>query len=232
MKLKAVFFDLDNTLLDHSKTEMEAKREIYKMYREVFEDVTFEEFHDVYVKHNNKLWHLLTEEKITKDYLRLHRVKDSLEELNLNSEKSLEISYKYIEVYSQGFHMIDGALEVLEEVKEKFPLGIITNGFAEVQKIKLEKTGLAKYFQSIVCSEDVGRMKPHPSIFDFAVKSLNSTAEESIYIGDNYLADIVGGRDFGMKTVYFNYHNNELKDCVADFEIKDIKEILNILFLF
>lgn len=229
MKLTAVFFDLDNTLLDHSKTEMEAKREIYKMYREVFEDVSFEEFHDVYVKHNNRLWHLLTEEKITKDYLRLHRVKDSLEELNLNSEKSLEISYKYIEVYSQSFFMIDGAIEVLEEIKDKFPLGIITNGFVEVQKIKLEKTGLSKYFQSVVCSEDVGRMKPHPSIFDFAVKSLNSIAEESIYIGDNYLADIVGGRDFGMKTVYFNPHNNEVKDCVADFEIKDIKEVLPIL---
>lgn len=229
MKLKAVFFDLDNTLLDHSKTEMEAKKEIYKMYRKIFKDVTFEDFHEAYVKHNNRLWDLLTEEKITKEYLRLHRVKDSLEELNLNSEKSLEISCKYIEIYSQGFHLIEGAIEVLEELKNEFQLGIITNGFDEVQKIKLEKTGLAKYFQSVVCSEDVGKMKPHPSIFDFAVKSLNSKTDESIYIGDNYLTDIVGGKDFGMKTVYLNPKNNVVKDSVADFEIKDIKEVLSIL---
>ncbi|MCC7429459.1 YjjG family noncanonical pyrimidine nucleotidase [bacterium] len=225
MKIKAIFFDLDDTLLDHSFAELQAQKEIFRLYKPIFNGVSFENYHETYVKHNSKLWELITQEKITKTYLRLHRIKDTLEELNLNSEKSMEISDNYIEIYSRNFSLSEGTVEILEHFKNQFPLGIITNGFGEIQVQKLEKTGLKKYFQTVICSENVGKMKPHPLIFETATKSLNILPNEAIYVGDNYNADIIGGKNFGMQTVFYNPKGKIIENSVADLEIANFSEL-------
>ena len=106
---------------------------------------------------------------------------------------------------------------------------IITNGFKEVQKLKLEKSNLSKYFKTITISEDVGVKKPDKFIFNHAIKKANATIQNSVMIGDNYNADIIGAYDIGMKSIYFNFHKTDEKERRNVVIIEDLKDILQIL---
>jgi putative hydrolase of the HAD superfamily len=90
---------------------------------------------------------------------------------------------------------------------------IITNGFKEVQYTKLENCRLDRFFDIIVCSEEVGFNKPDPKIFQYALTKAGTTAEHSFMIGDDYEVDILGAEGVGMKAVHFNpqIQNNQIK---------------------
>ena len=106
---------------------------------------------------------------------------------------------------------------------------IITNGFKEVQRRKLEKSDLLKYFSTITISEDVGVKKPDEIIFKHALQESNSLIENSVMIGDNYNADILGANNIGMKSIYFNFHKTQEEQKKDILVIDDLKEILEIL---
>ena len=124
---------------------------------------------------------------------------------------------------------MDGTITSLEYLKIKgYILHIITNGFEEVQHIKLKESGLDKYLDVVVTSEQVGKRKPHMMVFDYALKKSGATKDDSIMIGDDLHADIIGARNFGMDQVYYNpdrkVHNEEVT-----FEIERIKQLKKIL---
>ena len=105
---------------------------------------------------------------------------------------------------------------------------IITNGFEEVQFIKLEKSNLAQYFEEVITSENAGQKKPHPTIFDFALNLTGAKKEESLMIGDNLEADILGAQQFGIDQVYFNPEKASHQVSVTH-EISDLKQLIPIL---
>ncbi len=87
-----------------------------------------------------------------------------------------------------------------------FILAIITNGFAEIQHVKLAACGLSSYFKRVFISEEVGRPKPHPGIFHAAVTAFHASKKNTLMIGDNWENDIVGAKRYGIGQVYFNPH--------------------------
>jgi putative hydrolase of the HAD superfamily len=100
-----------------------------------------------------------------------------------------------------------------------FQLHIITNGFQEVQFIKLENCGLRAFFDVIVCSEFVGKNKPELAIFKYALNQANAKAERAVMIGDDYHVDVAGALRAGMQAVWFdpsgkNTYNYE--NCIAE----------------
>lgn len=100
---------------------------------------------------------------------------------------------------------LDGAVNLLNALKGKFKLGIITNGFIELQQARLERTGLRDYFDLLVISEEVGIAKPHPGIFDHALASVGNPAREQVLmVGDNPESDILGGLNAGLDTCWLN----------------------------
>ena len=140
-----------------------------------------------------------------------------------------KLAIDYIEHLSDFNHLIPNTILVLDYLHLKYNMHIITNGFKEVQRRKLEKSDLLKYFRTITISEDVGVKKPDKIIFKHALQKSNSLIENSIMIGDNYNADILGANNIGMKSIYFNFHKTQEEQKEDVVIIEDLKEILEIL---
>ncbi|MCH2225602.1 MAG: HAD-IA family hydrolase, partial [Crocinitomicaceae bacterium] len=117
--------------------------------------------------------------------------------------------------------------ETLSYLKKKYPLHIITNGFKEIQSIKLAGSNLDKYFDVVLCSEDVGVNKPNRRVFEKAMTLAKSSAENSLMIGDNLEADIMGAQKVGLSTILFDpkREHTSVKNNVIH-ELKDLKQIL------
>lgn len=201
-----LFFDLDNTLWDFDKNSKAVLEQLFSENN--FESklsVDFETFHDFYYKKNDELWHLYYFNKIKKEELRYKRFHDTLLNFGLdNLHLSKAIAEDYVKISPYSKHLKEGCIEVLDHLSSDYHLHIITNGFAEVQDIKIDNCGLRKYFKAIIISEEHGLTKPHVDIFRLGEKLANTTADKCIMIGDNWVSDIEGAVGAGWKAVYFN----------------------------
>jgi putative hydrolase of the HAD superfamily len=117
------------------------------------------------------------------------------------------LSVAYIDYLTTFNHLFEGALDILNYLRDKYELHIITNGFDEAQERKMHNSNIRNYFKTITNSEMVGVKKPNPRIFNFALDSANANPDESVMIGDSLEADIEGAHNIGMETIYFDYRN-------------------------
>ena len=120
------------------------------------------------------------------------------------------------------------AMEVLKYLQDKYALHLITNGFAEVQWLKIEHSGLKPFFEHIIISEEVGTQKPAKEIFEIAMERAKTNADECIMIGDNFNTDIVGARNAGMDQIFFNPKKNRKREPVT-YEVNSLIELKDIL---
>tara|TARA_B100001287_G_scaffold129930_1_gene109458 strand:- start:785 stop:1474 length:690 start_codon:yes stop_codon:yes gene_type:complete len=223
---KHLFFDLDHTLWDFDKNSFLTFEKLFVRHNI---DLGVESFLDVYLPINLKYWKLYREEKIDKTNLRFNRLNDTFNSLNIEIPHKLIniLSDEYIQFLTTFNYLIDGTLEILNYLHPNYKLHIITNGFQEVQTGKLEKSGISKFFDTVTNSEMVGVKKPNRKIFDFALSIANAEIENSIMIGDNIEADILGAKDIGMDTIYFNYHRSIIPDDIISIDfLTDIKLLL------
>ena len=121
-----------------------------------------------------------------------------------------------------------GTIEVLEYVKQKYDAHILTNGFSDVQEIKLNNAGIAKYFDKVITSESIGHKKPSREFFNYAFEATGSNCKEAVMIGDNLKTDILGARNVDMRSIYFN-PSGYAKPHKATYEINELVELFNIL---
>lgn len=206
--IRHIFFDLDHTLWDFDKNSGLAFDAIFAKHKI---EVEVEDFLKVYTPINANYWKLYREDKVSKEDLRYGRLKDTFEGMKVNvTDKTINsLSIDYIEHLPNHNHLLTGTKEILEYLHPLYDLHIITNGFKEVQHRKLESSGILSYFKTITTSEDVGVKKPHRKIFEVALQSANANIENSIMIGDNLEADILGAKNFGMEAIYYNYYKEE-----------------------
>ena len=203
-----IFFDLDHTLWDLDKNSQMAFDRIFKNN---FEGIKIEDFIEKYLPINQECWRLYQNDQITHQELRYNRLKLSFDALNysMTDENIDQISNDYIEFLTDNNYLFDGAIEVLEYLKPKYKLHIITNGFAHVQEKKINNASLGGYFTTITNSELAGVKKPNSIIFDYAVNLAQSSKENSIMIGDDFDADVNGALNAGMDAIFFNVKNIE-----------------------
>jgi putative hydrolase of the HAD superfamily len=221
-----IFFDLDHTLWDFDKNS-----EI--TYKIIFDELKIEvslvKFLGAYTNINKNLWKLFREEKIDKETLRYKRLKDTFAEISvvISDELLFIIADQYVYHLSKQIHLLDGTIKLLEYLKPKYTLHIITNGFAEVQEGKLNNTNLASYFDVIVNSEMAGVKKPNPIIFETALGLANVSKATSLMIGDSLEADVFGALDFGIDAICYNYHNENLPSHIK--YVNHLEELMHIL---
>lgn len=124
----------------------------------------------------------------------------------------------------------DDTFTVLDELKNDYKLLLLTNGSPDLQNTKLEMTPeLVPYFEHIVISGGFGKGKPHPSIFEHALRKLGVRADEAIMVGDNLMTDILGASKVGMKSVWINHNGTKPNEVTPTYEIKNLTELLPIL---
>jgi YjjG family noncanonical pyrimidine nucleotidase len=128
---------------------------------------------------------------------------------------------------------IDGALDLVDKLKGKAKLGIITNGFTELQKIRLEKTGFDEYIDLLVVSEEVGIAKPHPAIFNHALERMGHPDRNKVLmVGDNPDSDILGALNAGLHSCWLNRHNHQIRaDITPHYVVSSLKELMGLLCL-
>lgn len=213
-----LFFDLDRTLWDFEKNSEQALRLLFEKYKLADYFINFSAFHTLYTKINHDLWELYRFHKIQKEVLRVKRFADTLKIAGVENPKiALGLANDYVQISPRQTQLFPGTKEVLTSLREKdCRLHIITNGFKEVQHIKLNNSGLSHFFEVVLCSEEVGKNKPHQDVFKAALKKANASSKHSIMIGDDYEADIIGAKKVGMGTVLFdpnktNANNSETR---------------------
>jgi putative hydrolase of the HAD superfamily len=201
-KYNHIFFDLDGTLWDLYKNTEEA---LHLLFKEFELDLTlFEVFYRRYHYHNEKVWALYRIGKIEKEVLRTVRFSRAFDDAGIaySAEMIETFALRFLEICPRLPHLLDGAHELLKAASDKAQLHIITNGFKEVQGFKIEGGNLSSYFNVIVNSEDAGYRKPSKEIFDFALQKAGALASESLMVGDDWDADIIGARDAGMDQAF------------------------------
>ena len=232
MKLgyKHLFFDLDRTLWDFDAAAEVAFELIYDKYHLKGLGIpSAHECHEVYHPLNERLWKLYREEKITKDELNRTRFMKPLEHYGIHDiELADHLSEDYVYWSPRIVRLIPGTMELLEYLKPKYHLHLITNGFQEVQNTKLSLSGMKPYFETLTVSEEVGVKKPNPEIFRYALRKANASAEESLMIGDEMAVDIDGARAAGIDQIFFNPNRKEVEG-ERTFEVSNLKEIMLIL---
>lgn len=204
--VKHVFFDLDHTLWDFETNSRETLDEIYFRFELKSKGISeVLDFIHVYETVNAGLWAQYRENEITKEELRKSRFNLTFLELGIVSKKlAHEISEYYIFNSPRKLNLFDHTYFILDYLKEKYQLHIITNGFEEVQEIKLSRSKLKNYFTQIVTSEQIGFRKPSKFIFEHALKIAGAAPEESVMIGDDLESDVIGAMNCGFKGVFFN----------------------------
>lgn len=207
--VKDVFFDLDHTLWDFDKNSMLAFKRVFKKFNI---DIEFENFIAIYEPINLEYWKKYREEQVTKETLRRGRLIDSFEKFNIEySVQTIDdMADSYIEELPFDNHLFDGTLAILDYLAVRYQLHIITNGFEEVQYKKLKNSGIFHYFSTITTSEEVGLKKPNPLVFNKALEKANAIPNQSVMIGDSFEADILGAKNIGMETIFYNYRNENV----------------------
>ena len=224
--IQDVFFDLDHTLWDFERNSALAFGEIFNKQKI---EVDLDEFLKVYKPINFRYWELYRNNSVSKEALRYGRLKESFDSLKFETcDTTIDlIADDYIQYLPNNNHLLEGSHELLAYLKQKYRLHIITNGFEEVQQKKMVNSGIFDYFQTITTSEEAGVKKPHPEIFEKALQKSGALPVNSVMIGDNLEADIVGAFEFGLHVIYLN--SNEQAKHGQFPEIEKLKEVLNYL---
>jgi putative hydrolase of the HAD superfamily len=206
-KYKHLFFDLDRTLWDFDSNNIRTFAELYDKFELARRGVSdLQEFYIQYQKINVILWEEYKYNRITKEMLNFQRFNDILAHYNItDSGLAREMGTFYITVSPLKTILYPQTIETLEILHQKYQMHIITNGFEEVQYIKIENSGLGKYFDKIITSERAGCKKPERGIFDFALKETGANVLESIIIGDDPDADILGASLVGMDQIWVKH---------------------------
>lgn len=223
---ETIFFDLDHTLWDFEKNSALAFKAILQKHNI---DVDADAFIKEYVPINMQYWKLYRDGNISQEKLRYGRLKDTfaLLEQNVPDEMLDVLSEDYITHLPLNNHLYDGAIEVLEYLKPKYKLHIITNGFHTVQEGKLRNSNIHHYFDTVTNSELAGCKKPHPDIFEYAIKAANAEKHSSVMIGDCIEADVQGAIDCGLDAIYFNEFKKEAHPSIK--QVNHLQELKNLL---
>ncbi len=227
---KHIFFDLDHTLWDFDTNSKQALLQIYDEQKLTERGISsFDNFVGRYKAINDRYWALYHNNIVSKEKLRLGRFHDALKEFGVDDVALAEsMAQSYLDLSPMQTALFPDAIEVLGYLQQKYALHLITNGFAEVQWIKLERSGLRPFFEHIIISEEVGTQKPDKEIFEIAMERAKTVSTECVMIGDNYNTDIVGARNAGMDQIFFNPKKNRKREAVTH-EVATLLQLKEIL---
>ncbi len=224
--IKAIFMDIDNTLLDFSECAKFAMTRAFEKNNIPFKD----EYFSTFTKINHSLWREIEKGRLDKEGLYKTRWKNIFSELNINFNGEL-FEKDFVSSLFDSYQTVDGAEEILKYLKNKYILCAATNGPHAEQYSRLKNAGLFSYFDHIFISEDFGAAKPSKKFFDSCVKYLpDIKKDEILLVGDSITADIVGGVEYGLKTCWFNYYKmSNTSNVVSDYKINNLYELENIV---
>ncbi len=201
MRYRAVFFDADDTLFDYPSAERAALLACHWHFAVPGDE---EDFLAAYRRHNHDVWREFERGEIDQALLRVERFRRLAGELGLAALPLDRISAMYLEELSNQAQLLGGALDLVQRLSREYPLALITNGIASVQKRRFAASPILPYFQAVVISEEAGVAKPDPRIFTPALDKLGVEAGDVLYVGDSVTSDMAAARNAGMDFCWLN----------------------------
>ncbi len=211
MKIKTIFFDIDNTLLNHKGAEQKALLSIQSQY---FPDVDQKEFEEIWIKETKKNWKLFEEKKLNFEQQRNQRIIDVWNFYGkvIDHTEAAEIFQEYLKKYEENWEIFSGILTLINNLKKQnIKIGIISNGDREQQIQKITKINLIDLIEPdlIITSGGMEFSKPDERIFKLAQEKSKCIPEEILMVGDSLEQDIETPKNLGWQTFHINHIDNE-----------------------
>lgn len=227
MKYQALFLDMDGTFLDFHAAERQA---FYKAFQITGEEPD-EEKYLLYSRINDSLWKAFERGEIPKDAIRKSRYTKLFEKLHIEAD-GIAVELDYERFLGEGHELVENAEEVLAFLAERYPLYVVTNGFASVQKNRLKLSGIERFMKQIFISEEIGYQKPQKEFFDVCFSRIDPPVApgEVLLIGDSLSSDILGAKNAGIASCWFNPAGAENNGSVQpDYEIRTLLTLKELL---
>ncbi len=225
MKYRYLLFDMDDTLFDFQASELAAFQRVMEINKIPFS----EELYAGYREDNSKLWRAYESGQIEKEKIFEKRFAHMLERFGLEGDGIL-MEQQYRTGLGEGTHLMPDAKEVLDQLAERYPLYVVTNGVGHTQRKRLEDSGMRHYFKEVFISEEVGAAKPSPVYFDHVKANIpDFDAKQALIIGDSMGSDIKGGWQAGIDTCWFSQGEAGDQGEYVTYQIRSLKELLDLL---
>jgi len=211
--IRFIYFDLDDTLLDHHYAQEQALAASFAAFD--WGMATLTELQTVYHHINVQLWTDYAQGNVTKDELNTRRFSETI--ATLEAKVAMEaFKSHYLHTYAHHWQYISGAEATFRTVASRVPVGILTNGFVEIQSDKLARfPELRRLSAAVVISEEVGVLKPHPELFRWATQKAGVTPEEILCVGDSLASDVLGSLRAGWQAAWFR-RSSQLVEAPKD----------------
>ncbi len=224
--MKFLLLDLDGTIFDFNAAEHDALKTTFSAFGVVPTDNLIKRYLEI----NAPLWKCLERGEITREALLLKRFQLLSDEFGLGLvPKDVQAMYQY--ELSKRCFFLDGAEELLSSLAEEYEIYAVTNGNLLVQRPRIENAKLDRFFKDYFISEEVGYAKPDKRFFDVVFEKIaDFDPEEAIVVGDSLSSDILGAKNAGLISIYYNpeMHANNT-GIIPDYEITNLVEIKEIL---
>ncbi len=226
-----LLFDADGTLFDFELAEVKALESSFAHFHLPYDLTTAEIYHKI----NRQVWMEFEQGRITAEALRLARFERLFAVLQLPGDHHPFTPSSFSDVYLKGLSATSDLLEEAEAVvrvlKKRYRLAIITNGLKDVQRPRLANSALARDFEVIAISEEMGVAKPHPRFFELTFEQLGQPHKDQVLvIGDSLASDILGGINFGLDTCWYNPRDLPGDARISPkFQIHQLNELLTLL---
>lgn len=221
-----IYFDLDDTLLNHKKAEENGLRDVHKQLTEL-EAIPIDLLLNTYSHINKGLWLEYSKGLIGRHELHRRRFEETFEAIGVDGSLFAHAGTIYMDYYRTHWTWIEGAKVAYERIKEHYSTGIITNGFAETQWLKIKQFGFEECAPAIIISEELGVMKPHQKIFTEAAKRAQTRPEQILYVGDSLSSDVDGALEAGWSVAWFNPKKNSAEGRNPTFEFADFETLVS-----
>lgn len=216
-EIKAVFFDLDGTLLDRDTSLKRFIADQYDRYQQEFSQVDKQQYISTFIDYDCRgyVW----KDKVYRQLLKEFSL------ANLTWEKLLEDYIVNFQTFCTPFRNVRKVLDTLRSNGVR--LGLISNGKKQFQRANLHALGIQQHFDSILISGEIGIRKPDPAIFELGMQQLSVAPENSVYVGDHPENDVKASREAGMIGIW--KRDSYWKEAEADFIIEDLEELIEIV---
>ena len=203
--IHGVLFDLDDTLFDHRGCARDALSAVQRAH-EILQNLSFDALERAHAAFLEQLHGEVMLGRVPLEIARIERFRRLLQAsgVSANRETASQLASIYRDTYKEHRRAVAGAREVMAAIKRRARVGIVSNNLLDEQQEKLRICELEPFVDALVVSEEAGVSKPDPTIFRLALDRLGVTAEESVMVGDSWVADIDGARAAGIRAIWFN----------------------------
>ena len=221
---KHLLFDLDNTLLDFSKSSRDALLDVHLHYGIPHTEENLKIYHDI----NHALWVRVEKGEILPSEVAMTRFGSYFNHFSIEVDSASANAF-YLDAIAHYNHIIPGAIELLEDCRSSYSIHIITNGLKDVQRKRLKSSGIENLVDHIFISDEMGVSKPDERYFDHVFKEIPiGKVEDALVIGDGLNSDMEGGINYGIDTCWYNPSSSPSTKEVT-YQVKHIRELKELL---